>query len=434
MSARTDQVLKKYPDHGPGIQLLVLRDPSGNHKYLDWGAKVLASGQALAPEIADVLGLFHQFHGRWVVPPGRKGKRIRGTRISSDLYAYRPQDLASLRDNLLKIKRATDRKRRARERLYHIEGSVEADIIYDSPDLIVRHIKNKPASIHYGLNTKWCISMNQEGYFEDYETNNAVFFFFERKTPQRDEFDKVAVMMPRSDHADARAEAFTTLDGRVDMMTLAKVFGPRVFIIYREIYERSAAHPASVMYQVRTGTASTEQLEAVFARIVKRELSQHETKVTLCEICCNDNASWSLLEEIGRRAVHFFRVAKKPKWARSNSRAAQYEASLTRSVMAATVIHSNTPESVREKLIKELRRRRVNIDSIRRTRIRGQIEVEYEMGGKMVGPRLRRHHLRRRRLTVRELLKHASVFERSAIRMRKKAEKMKAAEAKKKKR
>jgi len=426
MSARLDLVLKRYPNHEEGIRALASRDPSGNLKYLDWSAKALDSGQALASEIADVVDLFHRFNGQ------RYGKR-RQNRVSTDIHSYRPQDLASLRDNLLKIKRATNTKRRKRERLYRIEGAVEADVIFDSPDLIVRHIKNKPASVHYGLNTKWCISMNQEGYFEDYETNNATFFFFERKTPQCDEFDKVAVMMPRSDGDYERTEAFTTLDQRVDMMSLAKVFGSRVFEIFRRIYECSNRHPASVMSQVRTGVASAEQLEAVFARIVKRELSQHETKVTLCEICCNDNASWPLLEEIGRRAVHFFRVAKKPKWARSNSRTAQHEASLTRSVMAATVIHSNTPESIREKLTKELRRRHVNIDSIRRTNIRGQIEVEYEMGGKMVGPRLRRHR-RRSRMTVRELLKRADAFERSAVRLRKKAEKTKVAEAKKKKR
>ena len=84
-----------------------------------------------------------------------------------------------------------------REKLYRIEGSVEADVVYDSDDLIVRHIKNKNASMHYGHATKWCISMTQEGYFEDYETHNATFFFFERKKPQGDEFDKACLMIPR---------------------------------------------------------------------------------------------------------------------------------------------------------------------------------------------------------------------------------------------
>jgi hypothetical protein len=156
MTTRLDLTIQKHPDHEEGIRLLSQRDPSGNLKYLDWGAKMLAAGQALAPEIADVLDLFHQFSGRRLHP------RRRGTTIRSDIYTYRPQDFAHLRDSLLKMKRAQDRKRRKRERLYRIEGPIEADVVYDSPDLVVRHIKNKEASCHYGLATKWCIAMRRE--------------------------------------------------------------------------------------------------------------------------------------------------------------------------------------------------------------------------------------------------------------------------------
>jgi hypothetical protein len=190
MSTRLDLVLQKYPEHEDGIRLLASRDPSQKLKYLDWGAKMLESGQALAPEIADILDLFHRFNGQWFGP--RRRARVLETprgQIRSDIYTYRPQDLASLRDALLKMQRAQDRKRQSREQLYRIEGAVEADIVYDSADLVVRHIKNKQASIHYGHDTKWCISMKRDDYFEDYEAYNAVFFFFERKAPLGDEFD-----------------------------------------------------------------------------------------------------------------------------------------------------------------------------------------------------------------------------------------------------
>ena len=101
MSTRLDAVLQKYPDHEEGIRLLAERDPSGNLKYLAWGAKMLAAGQALAPEVADVLDLFHRFAGQWLERTGAQVRRARrqhqsarsGSRVHSDINTYRPQDL-----------------------------------------------------------------------------------------------------------------------------------------------------------------------------------------------------------------------------------------------------------------------------------------------------------------------------------------------------
>src|SRR5208337_4440903 len=252
MSTRLDLALQKYPDHEAGIRVLAGRDPSGNLKYLDWGAKMLAAEQALAPEIADVLDLFHRFAGQSLERTGAQVRRARrlhrspSGRVHPDINTYRPQDFAGLRDLLNKMKRAQDAKRKKREELYRIRGDVEADVVYDSDDLIVRHIKNKNASIHYGHSTKWCISMIREGYFEDYETHNATFFFFERKKALGDEFDKVCLVMSR---IRGETTAFNALDRRMDMFALAKIHGPRVFEIFRLVHEASARYPGSVLFQ-----------------------------------------------------------------------------------------------------------------------------------------------------------------------------------------
>jgi hypothetical protein len=315
------------------------------------------------------------------------------------------------------------RKLRERERLYRIEGAIEADIVYDSPDLVVRHIKNKQASVHYGHSTKWCISMLREGYFEDYTTNNATFFFFERKTPLGDQFDKVALMIPRNKEHSEFSEAFTATDHRVDMMSLAHVFGPRIFDIFREIHERSQRHPASTMFQVYAGNATKEQLEAVFESVVRGALRPREIETTLQSICCNDAAPWSLLEEILRRAVALSRAAYR-KWKMRGPRGGHEAAAknLERATMAALAIHPNVPAELREKLVKDLRKRRVNIASICRTGD-AQIEISYEFCGiARVGARgrFRRRHRTRRR-TVSALRSCAAMHERAAIRFRKRA-------------
>jgi hypothetical protein len=407
VSTRLDSVLQKHPDHEEGIRLLAERDPSGNLKYLAWGAKMLAAGQALAPEIADVLDLFHRFAGQRLERTGaqvrRRDRRMYqngdGNRVHPDVNTYRPQDFAKLRDLLNKLKRAQDKKRKEREKLYRIEGSVEADVVYDSDDLIVRHIKNKNASIHYGHETKWCISMTQEGYFEDYETHNATFFFFERKKPQDDEFDKTCLMLSRSGaresrHFDEGASVFNALDQRVDMFALAKVHGSRIFDIFRQCYEASEKYPGSVLFNVFAGIATREQLETVFNSVTV-DLSQ--TDALLESIVCNDAASPEMLEYILRSAVALSAAAWKAAkrrgriWRRGRRMSqASHDAELTRTIMSALVIHPNTPGELRERVVKDLRRRHVTISEIRRTTDDGRVGVAYRNRNAVKGLRRRR--------------------------------------------
>ena len=408
MSTRLNLALRKHPDHEEGIRLLASRDPSGNLKYLDWGGRMLASGQALAPEIADVLDLFHRFAGQRLERTGAQVRRARrahqrlnygdSNQVHPDVNTYRPQDFAKLRDLLNKLKRAQDKKRKEREKLYRIEGSVEADVVYDSDDLIVRHIKNKNASIHYGHETKWCISMAREGYFEDYETHNATFFFFERKKPEENEFDKVCLMMPRLESGGFCGEetaAFNELDQRIDMFALAKVYGPRIFEIFRLVHEASDRYPGSVLFQVLQGTATREQLETVLAGLVKGDFG-YETDGLLEAIVCNDAAPATMLEEILKRGAALSKIGREMVVRRHRRRyLPDHDAGLTRTIMAALVIHPNTPGELRERLVKDLRRRHVTLSEIRRTTDDGRVGVEYRKVVKGMGRRrFRRMHIK----------------------------------------
>lgn len=430
MGTRLDMALQKFPEHEEGIRALAAHDPSGNLKYLDWSAKMLASGQALAPEIADVVDLFHRFAGQRIEMVGRRhglhGHHQNGARIHSDIHTYRPQDLAALRNNLLKMKRARDRKQRKREQLYRIEGSVEADTVYDSPDLIVRHIKNKQASVHYGLSTKWCIAMLREGYFEDYGSHNATFFFFERKVPVGDEFDKVALMVARSRGMDT--EAFTALDRHVDMLSLARVYGSRIFDIYREIHERSERYPGSAISCVYAGTATPEQVEATLASI-KRDRSQyhHETFALIEAICCNDAAPFPLLEEVARTATKLVTTA----WRRSRRRGSRLRGiqknrlqELERIIMSALFVHPNVPADARDRIAKNLRRRHIKLEAVHRVVDSDRVGVSYRSGDVNVRGRRVRYRRRRRPITVKALRKRAQMFDRAAATVRKKAKKL----------
>jgi|HubBroStandDraft_2_1064218.scaffolds.fasta_scaffold01263_7 hypothetical protein len=438
MSTRLDLVLAKYPNHENGVHLLAARDPSGNQKYLDWGGRMLAAEQALAPEIADVLDLFHRFRGQRV--GGRAAHRHATECIHPDVYTYRPQDFARLRDRLLTMKRARDRKQKKRERLYRIDGAVEAAVVYDSADIVVRHIMNKQASVHYGLGTRWCIAMLREGYFDDYSSQNATFFFFERKAPLGNEFDKVCLMVPRGDWAPGEDDfvAFTATDQRVGLLALAKAYGPQLFTILQRVGECSDRYPGSTIAQVYAGTASAEQLAEVFANVGSSKFSAvHEVDATIAAIVCNDAATWSLLEEVMRRAAALVVAAMKRSRLRMRYRYRRRSGStleIVRIVEAALAIHPNTPAEVRDRLSGQLRRRHINVLHIRRTNRDGRVGVSYDAP---VREGRRGHRLRhlRRNYTAVQLRKSADRFERRASRMRKKAKALerKLAAAKKRK-
>jgi len=422
MSRRLDVLIQAHPDREEAIRELASRDPSGNLKYLDWQVKVLVSGQALAPEIADVIDLFHEFNERWL---------DRRQRVRSDIYSYRPQDLANLRNALLKLKRAQDRKRKKRERLYHIEGPIEAEVIYDSPELIVRHIKNKNASVHYGLGTKWCIAMAREGYFEDYETNNATFFFFERKVKKRDAYDKVALVVPRDNSYVVTAmDAFTSLDDRVDVMALAAAYGLCVFDIFRAIYVHAERYPGSLTSQVYAGKATAEQLTATYETVAKCELNFYETASLLTAICCNDAAPKTLLDDILHNVKkialvtygRMLRMNRRRKGRNLRStKGDRYAQDAWLSVAAAMAIHPNVEAADQKDLLKVLRRHRISHVNIHRRYRGGRVDISCHRGATLRGRRLRH---RRRQPTLRELTLFADRYERRALRTRKKIAKL----------
>jgi len=97
MSTRLDSVLQKRPDRADGIRLLASRDPSGNLKYLDWGTKMLASGQALAPEIADILELFHKFKGQAPNPVPHGARHNRRAPRSEQIH---PKETTTMKQRL----------------------------------------------------------------------------------------------------------------------------------------------------------------------------------------------------------------------------------------------------------------------------------------------------------------------------------------------
>jgi hypothetical protein len=196
------------------------------------------------------------------------------------------------------------------------------------------------------------------------------------------------------------------------------------------------------VFQIHAGAATREQLEAAFANIVKGGFDPYETRATLAAICCNDEAPQSLLEEVLLRGEALALAA----WERRSSRRRRPRAcavrdakQLTCAVMASLMIHPNTSADSRERLFKNLRRRHVDIDTIRRQSLRGRLEITYETSGgdkrtfehTFLG---RRRRARRFRRTVKALRARAGVLDRMAVRLRRQARTLQRKLAEKKRR
>lgn len=259
-AGRKEEAINKYPDLSDKVDFFVINDPSGNLKYLDWQLKVLQSGQALEDEIIDVTRLFHRFKDHLK---------------KKDLYQYPPNEFTILRDELFAIEIKKDKKK---EQNQFSEAAVACGYkdIYDSKYLKVKHIFNKAASIHYGQGTKWCITMKDRGYFEQYAMSNVVFFFiFDKTLPSTDAFHKIAAAFQRGINNEIiKVDYFNARDDQIswDDVGSSEVPTEELNHIYKIMYQIAEAYPKSPIAKLANGDADEmEMLEILNDKEVSKQ-------------------------------------------------------------------------------------------------------------------------------------------------------------------
>jgi hypothetical protein len=94
-------------------------------------------------------------------------------------------------------------------------------------------------------------------------------------------------------------------------------------------------------------------------------------------------------------------------------------AATQRAVLAALVVHPSVPADAREAFVKQVRRRHIKIEDIRRVTEYGRVGVAYRKPERSI--RTRRHMRHYRRFTPKKLRDRAAMYERRAIRYRKRA-------------
>jgi hypothetical protein len=153
---RKEILLKKFPEVAD--QALAIEDFScGKNKYLLWIASQLKEGQT--PEnIAPTLKFFHENIDRFSV---------------KDIFKYKT--VTELEDI---IKEMGKSKRQEKE-----EKKDGAEKIFEDDDFLVMRVDTKQAMIIYGSGTRWCTTMEDATYYEDYVANGNEFYIVVGKTP-----------------------------------------------------------------------------------------------------------------------------------------------------------------------------------------------------------------------------------------------------------
>jgi hypothetical protein len=164
---RLEIIKERFPDHYEAA--LKVEDPTGTkRKYLLWITKQLAAGNN-SPDIAQTLKFFHDNPGKFNVKDINKYKELK--------------DLEDL------VKQFGISNRQAKEQ--DKEGAAK---IHEDDNLMVVRIDDKPAMVLYGAETRWCTTMKDQHYYEDYVSQGNDFYIVIRKDPKALASSKYAIV------------------------------------------------------------------------------------------------------------------------------------------------------------------------------------------------------------------------------------------------
>jgi len=258
------------------------RDPSGNKKYLKWEIYVYLSGQALEPEIADIVNLFHKYNQQLE---------------KKDLYQYSHFDLTSLRDRLFAIRdRGVEKQKRA-EYKYKIDDP-DFEVIFETDKAAVRLIKNKAASLKFGSGSKWCISNPNTGYFHDYDAGNAVFIFLENKTLHSDDPGRLTAIAYYRGLGGGISDIsyFNLYDEIIKKEDVIKSF-PLYIGLEDKLKEIAGSRPKSLLARLGSGKGKLEDFDSAID-LANRTADQRSREVILRAVVNSSNVPAVTLEKL----------------------------------------------------------------------------------------------------------------------------------------
>lgn len=177
-------------------------DPSNTKKYVKWMKKQAEAG-AIPADIIPTVKYFHQHNQRFQ---------------EKDIFKYKT--LKELEDLVKDIELSPSNRKKRKD------AKANAVQIYKDNRWLVNRIDDKEASAFYGRDTRWCITMQDAAYFEDYQKQNHIFYFIEdMKAEKKSSLSKVAYVFKRNKKNEIeRRQTFDSQDHDLNITDLNKIF------------------------------------------------------------------------------------------------------------------------------------------------------------------------------------------------------------------
>lgn len=233
LEGKVEDLVKQNPN--VDVKSLADSDSTPTKKLLPWMIKQISRGA----DVEHVKSVASRF--------AKDGTRLK----NKDINSYTEIDeLESELDSLGASKRS--------ETIQAKSGAVK---IYEDNEHIVLRIDTKEAAQQYGKGTKWCITMEKEQHYEEYTSNNVLFYYVLRKEPINYNLDKIAVAITKEDGEISGIEIFDQTDKEINNDSFRTE-------ILSSIEENALQQPDSVMYRIKNGGEyTTEELIHVWERI-----------------------------------------------------------------------------------------------------------------------------------------------------------------------
>jgi hypothetical protein len=236
---RLDDIKNKYKTvPAEIIDSLSEDDPSGNNKYLEFLVKNYSKTSTLFND--NLIQTVQDFHKNLPKidaellediakrenfipyldplessPVGKTIKKV--YKAPKDIMSYFGTGGITLMEILVKYTKQKLTKSEVKK--------LEANILYDSPDLLIVIPESHRASCYYGAGTKWCTTNKEsDSHFRSYTRKGTLFYVIQKKEPQSNPWYRTAILV---NEIDGTVEAFDAPDNPTRINVASEKLGDK---------------------------------------------------------------------------------------------------------------------------------------------------------------------------------------------------------------
>jgi hypothetical protein len=185
------------------VDALEGRDPSGNHKYINWAMKQMeiaymeggfddqslsrdSVARVMARKVLRMGDMISDFHN--LSKKAAAWRDANGEPLAKDLNSWTDietleSDIETAKSSAMRAKKEKEDKGKASK-----QAKSESDVVYDDEKFMVIRPMSPHASCYFGQGTKWCISAtDSQNYFDSYTKEGKAFYFVMDKTRSNDD-------------------------------------------------------------------------------------------------------------------------------------------------------------------------------------------------------------------------------------------------------